>query len=416
MKISVLIVSFFLAAVVPAAAQPIRVNPTGVNVNSQDPTVVFLTFGRIPQGYRPAEALWCGRLVAPPPPALGLQCDPATVYGSLPARYDLSKASGDAGLTDIMSIPPSVVRRAYMTAESGGGAGFFYVRRFVSDTGQPDQYVAVTCRMTGGGARVPFALTNVEIRTGSDEPVLFIRRDLPFPKLHAEIKYNGTGRLKGRWELVRPGEEPPTDFDLLTEASLPLEQRANQKRYLQVARFNHFLPPGGSFNLPLEAAQSLPIEADGQYILLLRIESTDDKESDSDLRAIGVGDMVVHSGGAAGFPMPILKFFVGPRDPKAEWERTALNKSLDAVGATGFPIEFTWAPFAEARFYRLELFGPAGDRLLSALLLQTPNSYRAPSWLNDRMGGVNLHWRVVALDSEGRTIAESNSRSLRGAK
>lgn len=413
MKVTVLFASLFLAAVSPAAAQPIRVNPTGVNVNSQDPTVVFLTFGRIPQGYRPAESLWCGRLVAPPPPALGLQCDPSTVYGSLPARYDLSRASGDAGLTDIMSIPPSVVRRAYMTAEGGGSAGFFYVRRFVSDAGQPDQYVAVTCRMTGGGARVPFALTNVEIHTGSEEPVLFVRRDAPFPKVHAEIKYNGTGRLKGRWELVRPGEEPPSDFDLLTEASLPLEDRSKQKRYLQIARFNHFLPPGGKFSLPLEAPQPLPIEADGQYILLLRIESTDDKESDSDLRAIGVGDTIVHSGGAAGFPLPVLKFFIGPRDAKAEWERSSLGGGIESSVGPGAPIEFAWLPLEGSVFYRLEVFDAAGGRAAAALLGGDARSYRPPPWLRDRARGAAFRWRVTALDSAGQPIAESRFRGLR---
>ena len=389
-------------------AQPIRVNPTGVNVNSQNPTVVFLTFGQIPAGYSRAEAFWCGRLVAPPPPALGLQCDLSTVYGSLPARYDLSQASGNGGLTDIMSIPASVVRRAYLTAEGGGSAGFFYVRRFTSNIGQPDQYVAVTCRMSGGGARVPFALSNVEIRTGSNEPVLFIDSGQPFPKTTAEIKYNGTGRLKGRWELVRPGEEPPTEFDLLTEATLPLEERASQKRYLQVARFNHFLPPGGKFELPLENIQPLPLEAKGQYILLIRIEAVDDKESDSDLTAIGVGNRVVHSGGVAGFPMPVLKFFVGARDPKTVWEETALRTPNTPTNANAGPSIFTWLPYSDAGFYRLEVFDALGNtRILAALVPAGNTSYALPSWLRNRNSWNGIKWRVMAIDPAGVTVAES---------
>src|SRR5688572_16115303 len=145
--------SFLLITLAASAdAQPIRVNPTGVNVNSQNPTVVFLTYGRIPVDYTPAEAIWCGQLIPAAPPAFGSQCRPDTIYGTLPARYNLSQASGNLGLTDIMSIPPSVARRAYQTASEGGSAGFFYVRRFVSSSGRPDQYVSVTCRMTGGGA------------------------------------------------------------------------------------------------------------------------------------------------------------------------------------------------------------------------------------------------------------------------
>src|SRR5688572_23039413 len=215
-SISIFLLAFFCTCIA-LPAQTIKVNPTGVNVNSQNPTVVFLTFGQIPAGYVPAEAVWCGQLMPATPPAQGSQCRPDTIYGALPSRYDLKQASGNLGLTDIMSIPASVTRRAYQTALDGGDAGFFYVRRFVSENGLPDQYVNVTCRMTGGGARVPFALTNVEIKTGSKEPILFVGPNEKFENLKAEIQYNGTGRLKGRWELVRPGEELPTDFDLLTE-------------------------------------------------------------------------------------------------------------------------------------------------------------------------------------------------------
>lgn len=99
----------------PATAQ-IRVHPTGVNVNSQGATTVFLTFGGL-NGYQSIEALWCSRLL-PAAPDVGQRCDPSTILGSLPLRYDQSTL-GTGSLTDIMSIPPSVVRRAYQAAEAG---------------------------------------------------------------------------------------------------------------------------------------------------------------------------------------------------------------------------------------------------------------------------------------------------------
>jgi len=398
----------------PADAQPIRVNPTGVNVNSQNPTVVFLTYGRIPVDYTPAEAMWCGQLIPAAPPSSGSQCRTDTIYGTLPSRYNLSQASGNLGLTDIMSIPPSVARRAYQTAIDGGSAGFFYVRRFVSSSGQPDQYVSVTCRMSGGGARVPFALTNVEIRTGSSEPVLYVRSGETFPGLAAEIKYNGTGRLKGRWELVRPGEEPPEEFDLLTEGTLPLEGRGRQKRFLQIARFNHFLPPGGTFSLPLGAGLNLPIEAEGQYLLLLRIEATNDKESDSDLAAIGVGDTIVHSGAVAGFPMPVLKFFVSAKESAADWESDSLlGPAGGSVFSVAQPVMFRWRVNADAFFYRLELFDDGNARVLSAIVVPPSSSYLAPSWFLTRFAGKTIKWRVAVLDGSGRSFTQSKHSTLR---
>ena len=101
-----LFAGWLMSGAVPAAAQEIKVNPTGVNVNSQGATTVFLTFGNL-NNYRPAEAQWCGELI-PAAPDLGFKCDPNTVYGLLPSRYDLSKQSGNLAFTDIMSIPTSV--------------------------------------------------------------------------------------------------------------------------------------------------------------------------------------------------------------------------------------------------------------------------------------------------------------------
>src|SRR5262245_31034153 len=114
----------------PLAAQ-VTVNPTGVNVAGQGATTVFLTFGGLTSDIQPAESFWGGELIDATPD-VGQRCDPATLFGSLPTRFDLARASGSNGFTDIMSIPPSVARRAYQAAAAGQNAAFFYVRRFLS--------------------------------------------------------------------------------------------------------------------------------------------------------------------------------------------------------------------------------------------------------------------------------------------
>jgi hypothetical protein len=131
------------------------------------------------------------------------------------------------------------------------------------------------------------------------------------PPIKAEITYNGTGRLRGRWEVVLPGEQPPEDFDLLTEASLPIEERAQQRRYTELSRFNLFLPPAGKYTLAGPDVSRLPARLEGPYLVLLRIEATDDKEGDSSLLSVGVGPGIVHSGAVAGFPIPLLRYFIG---------------------------------------------------------------------------------------------------------
>ncbi len=410
-RVSLIILLLLIA--LPSLAQTIAVNPKGVNVNSQGATTVFLTFGNL-RDYRPAEATWCGDLISAAPDQ-GLKCNPATIYGLLPARYDRSRRSGNGAYTDIMSIPPSVARRAYQAAVNGEDSRFFYVRRFVSTTGGPDQYVDVTCRLTGGGARVPFSLTDVRLLFGKEEAqILFAEADKPLPPVKADITYTGTGRLKGRWEIVLPGEELPDERDLLTEATLPFEERGLQKRYTQLSRFNLFLPPTGRYTLPGPDVSRLPRKVEGTYLILLRIEASDDREGDSNLRDVNAGPDTVHSGAVAGFPLPVLRYVIGGIGQGVSPTTAALplllprdNVSLDARR----PIDFTWAEVPQASFYELEIQDADGKNLLFAWLRAGIKSYRAPSWLKDKTETVR--WRVVAKDQTGKAMSESGFRTLR---
>ncbi len=394
-----------------AARAQIRVNPTGVNVNAQGATTVFLTFGGV-AGYQAVEALWCGELI-PASPAIGQRCDPATIFGSLPLRYDLAVPSGTGALTDIMTIPPSVSRRAYQAAEVGAVSSFFYVRRFRSLLGGPDQYVAVTCRMTGGGARTPLSLTDVRVEFIPQATVLEVAEGERPPAWEAKIAYTGTGRLMGRWEIVLPGEDLPTTEDLLTEASLPVERRAGQRRYTQLSRFNLFLPPTGRVVLPGPDPGRLPTAVDGVYYLLLRVEATEDKEGDSDLGAVGAGTGVVAGGAVAGFPMPVLRYMVGSGQPVVadfSSELGGVTLLAPVAGASldpAVPLTFTWQVPDGAAVSRIEIETAEGEPVLSALVSGAVAGYRAPPWLLERAQRAAIRWRVVATDPAGRELARS---------
>jgi hypothetical protein len=404
---------FLTAALVPvAAAAQVRVHPTGVNVNTQGATTVFLTFGGV-RDVVAVEALWCGAL-EPAAPDIGMKCDPATIFGSLPARLDQSRpSSGPNGFTDIMSIPASVTRRAYQAAARGEPSAFFYVRRFRSTIGGRDEYVAVTCRLAGGGARVPFSIVDVQVSFAVAAAMHAVRPGETPPGARAELAYTGTGRLRGRWEVVRPGDEPPTAEDLLPEAALPIERRAAQRRYAEVGRFNVLLPPTGRATLPGPDPARLPVDVDGTYLLLLRIEAADDKETDSSLAAAGAGTGVVTSGAVAGFPMPVLRYLVGAASADAAARGlVAIGPAEGASFAAAAAVEFAWSDDGGASLYRLEITAPDGTRLHEALVPAGVRGYRAPPWLAARAPNGQARWRVVALAADGQIVRASGWRRL----
>lgn len=404
----VLAIAFFFTQ----SAAAISRDPNGVNVNAQGATTVFITFGDLQQQL-PVEATWCGELI-PAAPDIGFKCDPSTIYGRLPIRLDQSRLNADATtFTDIMSIPPSVARRAWQAAERGEHSAFYYVRRFVSTTGGPDEYVFVTCRLAGGGARVPLALLDVRLSFAVERAAPALQQGEIAPPVQAEIRYNGSGRLKGRWEIVSPGEDPPSSRDLLTEATLPPEERALQRRYTQLERFNVFLPPTGKIVLPGPDPKRLPTEIEGLYHLLLRIEATNDKEGDSNLALAGAGDGIVHSGAVAGFPIPPLRYYVGNAfDPSANSHTLSLlTPAPHAPWPANQPLTFGWSQTPSAMLYRLEV---AEGTVIkhSAILQQGVGTYLAPSWLA-QPGEAPLRWRVTALGPQGDAIQRTEWRELR---
>ena len=393
-----------------SASGQIQVNPSGLNVSTQTPTAAFLTFGNL-NNQVPAEATWCGELI-PATPDIGMKCNPATIFGVIPARYNRTTLTAGGGYTDIMSLPASVARRAYQAAAGGASSSFFFVRRFVSTVGGPDEFVVVTCRMTGGMTGSPLSLTSVEVGfSGVDKPILFAGEGRKLPPIKADISYTGSGRLIGRWEVVMPGDEPPEARDLLTEATLPVEQRKTQRRYTQLSRFNVFLSPANKYVLAGPDPANLPVSVAGEYLVLLRIEASDDSAARSDLAAVGVGPGVVSSGAVAAVPMPVLRYFVGPGNSLTN-AVTLLTPAERRVFKDGDVLEFTWMEIPKASLYKIELGSTDGRTILSALLLPGTGFYRAPSWLRESARTSELRWRILAFGESGEMVAESGWRAF----
>jgi hypothetical protein len=388
-------------ALTGAAEGQITVNPTGVGLRHSGATTAFLTFRGLEADQQPMEGLWCGEINE------DNSCVPGTIFGRLPSRSNLSRlSSGGTNFTDIMTVPPSVTRRAYQDAQRGNDATFFYVRRFMDTSDGSSEFVAVICRMAGGGARSPLSLTDVRLAFEVDRPVLATGYGAPPPPFGATIEYTGAGRLKGRWEVVLPGDIQPSERDLLTEATLPVEERASQRRYTQIGRFDVFLPPTGRFHLEGPKPENLPAGSGGLHLILLRIEATEDVNSRSD-----TGTGVLQAAGVAGFPIPVLRYYVGAESVAvrlATLSREGLQLIAPMAGeqlGVRDPLNFSWMGAKDAFFHRLEVKGAEGP-ILTALVDPGVSSYTAPPWIRSHRGEP-LRWRVQAVGADGETTGQT---------
>ncbi len=399
------------------------VNPTGVNVRSNAPNTVFITFQGLEPNERAIEALWCGTVQ----PGVGAgsvttsdPCVPNTLFGRLPLNFDRSRATqgvGQKNFSDIMVIPASVVRRAVQEGIEGKNSDFFYVRHFTGGS-SGDKWVVVTCRLGAGGARTPLSLIDVKISFSGQADttqLTVLRSGERLPRFSAEIQYNGSGQLKGRWELVRPGDSDPEVNDLLTEATLPLELRGTQKRYTTISRFSQFVMPNSTARIDGPDPALLDTRVEGPYQVLLRIEATDDKEANTE---IGSGALV-KTGGVAGFPMPTLKYFVGDvaaASALSASQSGAASKTLDlmlplsdAIVDASRAVVFEWINAPGAVNYRIDVES-GGKTIITSTTVETRYT-PPPSWIATRVQG-NAKWRVEALDRDGRVLAQSSIRQF----
>lgn len=402
----IIFIAIFISTVSLTVSAQVTVSPDNITAYSQGATSAYLTFNNV-VNLTPAEAVWCGEII-PAAPDIGFKCDPATIFGVLPTRYNQSRLIGSR-YTDIMSITPTVARRAYTDAARGEDSRFFYVKRFIGTNGNPDQYVPVTIRLSGNGAGVPFSLTAVKLQWQNGEKLVpFIKPNEKLPKITAEIRYTGTGRLKGRWELVKPGEELPERRDLLSEAALPVEERGTQRRYALLTRFNVNLPPGGKYILPGPENWRIDKTVEGMYLLLFRVEASDAPNSASD-----IGEGTIATGAVAGFPMPALRYYIGNSSNTDIQQITKTNLISEEFGNQPLPIILRWKTLANAKIYRLEIIDETDKTVFSAVLLPSITQYQLPSFISKSVSAKALKWRVSVVDEKGKTIEVSKLADIK---
>lgn len=440
---TILIIVLLLGAVANSDAVTARF-PTGVNVNANGTSTVVINYFNLAPGERAVDAFWCGDVTQEGIVANTNPCVPGTFLGRLSNQLDISSTFGlqtndpetdnaffadnfnigipaqnninaNNTLQDVMSIPLAVVRRAYQEAQNQQSSEFFYIRQFVVNG--VSTYVTVTCRMAGGGARTPLSLTNVDLhylQHDATKGVPVVTESESLSPFQAHIHYTGSGILRGRWEVVMPGQEYPSAFDLLPEGSVPITQRGEQRRYRLISRFNTFLPPTGNAVIEGPNIDSLPFNQGGQYLVLFRVEASDDKESN-----IVTEQGIIDAGGAAGFAMPVLRYFVTGDAVKSRTIISAfelpLKLPLDHHVTSKKQVRFSWhpvKPLTNVAGYRIDFFDGTTKQLVhTAIMSNEQLQYKLDS-AKFRGKHNKLFWRISGIAKSGDVILVSKARRL----
>jgi hypothetical protein len=191
-----------------------------------------------------------------------------------------------------------------------------------------------------------------------------------------------------------------------------VELRGLQQRYTVLDRIDVFLPPTGRAVIPGPSPNSIPTLLDGPYKILLRIEATQDKEGDSQTNT-----GVAHSGGVAGFPLPVLRYYVGSAEDTRNFREQLVTGNLslllplnDARLSQNASTVFSWVDIPAAVLYRIEFSNDDGT-IVSAFVKAGVSNYQPPPWLMDAAGD-SIRWRVQALDRKGGILAQSDWRDF----
>ncbi len=300
---------------------------------------------------------------------------------------EVSPSSYDAIITETIVIPGSASYQAYKQ-----GATSIRIRRVFSDGESPALTVdTLPIRISGSNtAGLSLGRQELYFENGSVRPLINQEATL-----HAitRLSYNGSGLLKGVWEIATPASTSGTP----------------SYRILRTVR--QYLPAGGDIQL---RSPALSTQIPGRYLVRFRIE-----------------EPVI-------FDDLSLEYFVGRR-PVSE---PPVNMTLlEPAGGSVLRKDqaFRWQPVAQVQAYRLEVYEKglrSVPEVLSDSLTDSDKGEQSPEFLTgapaagalvpgDKVvmqlstlteshlkSGYDYWWRVLAIGHNGKIISQSPARLI----
>ncbi len=274
--------------------------------------------------------------------------------GSVSMPLDVHIRNGNARVNEKVYVPVAVLKRA----ERLGSARFQYIRRFRNE--HFDLSSSVNIAITTEAA-APFRISRIQLYFENNRAEITISKGQKPPKLYAEIRYLGTGLLKGYWEVD----------------GRPL---ANVFRHITYGR---------SVTLKLPETAVLPTFEPGIH---------------------RVRFVITEPGFDAELPEAI--YFITAKAYQVK--KIRLVSPLDEEKLTISGLSFNWKELGLRPFAYLIEFreGPEDKPLFSAYV--KTSRYTVPQQIAVRYFSSvkRLYWQVKGFDDEGRLIGKSDVRKI----
>lgn len=310
---------------------------------------------------------------------------------------------GTAAVTETLLIPPDVPNRAYKR----NAGTFFYSRQFRSTADNASGQSQLTCRVSTS-AYGNFSVAGITLYFDNQRGEATFEQNDQQAHAFAEVHYNGSGLLKGNWEVQEPNS---TTFRVLQQV-------------------NYHLTYGDRIVFQSPRVPPLPTVVTGRHILRFSITEP-----------------------VSGFELPTVSYFVKVKSVEESVEPQLRPEFPEKNATISKDIVFRWTGTAQgAAILKFSVYErgsignvlatspsqeslPESHPLAGSKLLQTPDlatikgvevfsaalpaDARQYAPRDEQMKrlhpGTAYVWQVQSLNAGGKVLAESELRAFRYA-
>jgi len=323
----------------------VTVTPSSVNVVRGQTNTVVIT-------YRFATIIGSGNEMS----SQGIYFTPDTTIGFNNVPVTTFITGGIGTITETVVIPVNIMEKVLQS----GTAQFFYRRQFFGLSVE-----TATINMTvSGEAGGTLGIRRLSLYFGNGRAETTVMKYANDLKAYADIRYNGSGLLKGYWEV---------DGRLLSYVSQPL-------------------PAGQQITLATPDIPALPTFETGTHTLRFVVTNPDPNQ---------------------GIPLPVLVYFVTTDEAAVKPGVLTLKNPAETAEVPYASLKYEWQVI-RANVYLIQFFETQGEKPVFSAYTKK-GFYQMPQLVLKKIfqPGETYYWRVTGFDRERRMAGESKTGSFR---